>query len=143
MCVDPEAAPEAFKGAPMKAALVSGSIVLFAASGAYAQPTATPDQVPARAIVTQYCAGCHNDKVRSGDVSLARLDFSHMENDAELAEKMIRKLRAGLMPPAGARRPSAPALDAVAAALESGLDAAAVANPTPGRPALHRLNRFE
>src|SRR6266850_1267731 len=98
----------------MKAVLVSGSFVLFAASGAYGQPAATPNEVPPRALVSQYCAGCHNDKVRSGDV----------ENDAELAEKMIRKLRAGLMPPAGARRPSAPALNAVAGALESALDAA-------------------
>ncbi|PYR22232.1 MAG: hypothetical protein DMF94_05455 [Acidobacteria bacterium] len=127
----------------MKAVLVSGSFVFFVASGAYAQPAATPGEVPARALVTQYCAGCHNDAVRSGGVSLARLDVSHAENDAELAEKMIRKLRAGLMPPPGARRPGTPALNAVAAALESSLDAAAAVNPNPGRPALHRLNRFE
>jgi uncharacterized protein DUF1592/uncharacterized protein DUF1588/uncharacterized protein DUF1587/uncharacterized protein DUF1585/uncharacterized protein DUF1595 len=127
----------------MKAVLVSGSFVLVAASGAYAQPAATPGDVPPRAIVSQYCAGCHNDTVRSGGVSLARLDFGHLENDAELSEKMIRKLRAGLMPPAGARRPSTPTLDGVAAALESALDAAAVTSPNPGRPALHRLNRFE
>ena len=104
---------------------------------------ANSGEVPARALVTQYCAGCHNDAVRSGGVSLARLDVSHAENDAELAEKMIRKLRAGLMPPPGARRPGTPALNAVAAALESSLDAAAAVNPNPGRPALHRLNRFE
>ncbi len=127
----------------MKAVLISGSFVLAAATWAYAQPAATTGEVPASAIVTQYCAGCHNDTVRSGGVSLARLDVSHAENEAELAEKMIRKLRAGLMPPAGARRPGTPALNAVAAALESSLDAAAAVNPNPGRPALHRLNRFE
>ena len=127
----------------MKAVLVSGSLVLLAASGASAQPAAAPTEVPARAVVNQYCASCHNDKLQSGGVSLARLDFDHAENQAELAEKMIRKLRAGLMPPAGARRPPAPTLEAVAATLESALDAAASANPNPGRPALHRLNRFE
>jgi len=127
----------------MKAVLVSGSFVLLAASGAFAQPAATPNEAPARAVVNQYCISCHNDKLQSGGVSLARLDFDRVENDAELAEKMIRKLRAGLMPPAGARRPGTPTLDAVAAALESALDASAAANPNPGRPALHRLNRFE
>jgi hypothetical protein len=127
----------------MKVVLVSGSFVLFAVSGAYAQPSATPSEVPARAVVSQYCAGCHSDTLQSGGVSLARLDFSHVANQAELAEKMIRKLRAGLMPPAGARRPSTPTLNAVAAALESALDEAAIANPNPGRPALHRLNRIE
>src|SRR5438093_844521 len=142
-CVYPEPARHWRPGALMKAVLVSGSFVFFVASGAYAQPAATPGEVPARALVTQYCAGCHNDAVRSGGVSLARLDVSHAENDAELAEKMIRKLRAGLMPPPGARRPGTPALNAVAAALESSLDAAAAVNPNPGRPALHRLNRFE
>src|SRR5258705_4837373 len=124
-------------GAPIKAVLVSGSVVLLAASGASAQSVATPNVVPARAVVNQYCVSCHNDTLQSGGVSLARLDFDHVENEAELAEKMIRKLRAGLMPPSGARRPGTPTLDAVAGALESSLDAAATANPNPGRPALH------
>jgi mono/diheme cytochrome c family protein len=127
----------------MKAVLVSGGFVLLAASGASAQSVATPNVVPARAVINQYCVSCHNDKLQSGGVSLARLDFDHVENEAELAEKMIRKLRAGLMPPSGARRPGTPTLDAVAGALESSLDAAATANPNAGRPALHRLNRFE
>ena len=127
----------------MKAVLVSGSVVLLAASAAYAQTATAPAETAARAVVSQYCAGCHNDKVQSGGVSLARLDFGHVENEAELAEKMIRKLRAGLMPPAGARRPGTPTLNAVASALESALDAAAASSPNPGRPALHRLNRFE
>src|SRR2546429_3167937 len=103
----------------MKAVLVPGSFVLLAASGASSQPAATPNEAPARAVVNQYCVSCHNDKLQSGGVSLARLDFDRVENEAELAEKMIRKLRAGLMPPSGARRPGTPTLDAVAAALES------------------------
>jgi hypothetical protein len=126
----------------MKAVLVSCSFMFVVAAGAHAQSAAPAPATP-RAVVNQYCAGCHNDTSRAGGVSLARLDFAHLQNEADLAEKMIRKLRAGLMPPAGARRPSTPTLDAVAAALESGLDEAAAANPNPGRPALHRLNRFE
>src|SRR5712692_10493160 len=82
-CVYPESAqPGVSRGALMKAVLISGGFVLFAASGAYAQPAATPNQASARAIVSQYCVGCHNDKSRSGDVSLAHLDFGHVENDA-------------------------------------------------------------
>ena len=71
----------------MKAVLVSGSFVLLAASGAYAQPAATPNEAPARASSTRYCAGCHNDKIQSGGVSLARLDFGHVETTPSLRKR--------------------------------------------------------
>ena len=96
-----------------------------------------------RALVGRYCTGCHNEQLKSGGVSLTKLDLSHPDQTAELAEKVIRKVRAGLMPPAGLPRPDAAQMKAFAAGLETAVDQAAAANPDPGKPALHRLNRFE
>jgi hypothetical protein len=93
-------------------------------------------------LVNQYCLGCHNDKLKSGGFSWSQLDLVHPEQNAEQAEKVIRKLRAGLMPPPGMPRDAA-ALKAFAASLENSIDQAAAAHPNPGRPALHRLNRTE
>src|SRR5215510_16590526 len=58
-----------------------------------------------RALVNQYCSGCHNDNVKSGGFSFTSVDIAHPEQNAEKVEKVIRKLRSGMMPPAGARRP--------------------------------------
>src|SRR6202011_5322975 len=65
------------------------------------------------------------------------------DQNAELAEKVIRKVRAGIMPPPGRPRPNTPAIKAFAASLESTIDQVAAREPNPGRPALHRLNRTE
>jgi hypothetical protein len=94
------------------------------------------------AQVSQYCLGCHNDKVKSGGFSWTALDLAHPENSADLSEKVIRKVRAGLMPPPGLPR-DATALKTFATSLENSIDHAAAAHPNPGRPLLHRLNRTE
>lgn len=96
-----------------------------------------------RAVVDEYCSGCHNDKLKSGGLSFAGLDPSHPGPHAAEWERAVVKLRAGMMPPAGARRPDAAVLNAFVTSLERGLDDAAAARPNPGRPALHRLNRYE
>src|SRR5215813_14420924 len=57
------------------------------------------------ALVAQYCTSCHNDKTRSGGMTLTSLNLAHPDQNPELAEKVIRKLRAGMMPPPGAKRP--------------------------------------
>ena len=95
------------------------------------------------ALVDQYCSGCHNDVELAGNMSLAQLDLEHVDQNAELAEEVIRKLRAGLMPPAGSARPDADSLNALASALESGVDRAAAAAPHVDVPELHRVNRTE
>jgi hypothetical protein len=100
------------------------------------------------ALVKQYCAGCHNDrnKNNAGGLSLASFDAAKVGHDAqvaEVAEKMIRKLRAGMMPPANARRPEGNTLINFAASMETKLDAAAALNPNPGRRPFQRLNRAE
>src|SRR5688572_32300488 len=86
------------------------------------------------AMVKQYCTGCHNDRAKAGQLSLASFDAARAADAAHVAttEKMIRKLRAGMMPPANARRPEAAQITALAAALESRIDRVALTNPNPG-----------
>ena len=97
----------------------------------------------AQAVVEGTCRRCHNDRMRTGNLSLAAFEVATAAEQAEVAEGMIRKLRAGLMPPAGVRRPADSVLLGLAGALEARLDAAAAANPNPGRRGFQRLNRAE
>tara|TARA_Y100001001_G_scaffold97402_1_gene95238 strand:+ start:6307 stop:8766 length:2460 start_codon:yes stop_codon:yes gene_type:complete len=94
-------------------------------------------------VVGQYCVRCHNDRRMTGNMSLEQFDASAPEQNAELSEKMIRKLRAEMMPPPGARRPAGDTLLSLVLALESSMDAAAVANPNPGGRSFQRLNQAE
>jgi mono/diheme cytochrome c family protein len=94
-------------------------------------------------LVKTYCATCHSDRTRSGELSLEHADLTDIPKHAELWEKVIRKVRAGMMPPAGMPRPEAATLEAFVSHLETTIDRAAVATPRPGRTALHRLNRAE
>src|SRR5688500_14555682 len=93
------------------------------------------------ALVKQYCVTCHNDRAKAGQLTLASFDAAQAAEHLETSEKMIRKLRAGMMPPAGARRPEAAQIKALAVALESRIARAAVANPTPGPRPLQLLTR--
>ena len=93
--------------------------------------------------IRTYCVGCHNDKVKRGELSLAAFDVAKAASRAEVAEKMIRKLRTGMMPPReAARKPDAATRLALVTALETTLDAAA-AGVNPGRRTFQRLNRAE
>src|SRR5580704_1998873 len=85
---------------------------LLAAATAWGQPAAqAPPLVPERALIKQYCSGCHNDSLKSGGMSLTRLNLAHPAESAELAEKVIRRLRTGLMPPPGLPRPAPAAVN--------------------------------
>jgi hypothetical protein len=110
------------------------------AAGALAQ---TPPPDPQQALLNQYCIVCHNQKLKTGGLELDKLDVRNVGPNAEEWEKVVRKLRTGMMPPAGARRPDRAVLDAFAASMESELDHAAAAHPNPGRVPLHRMNRGE
>src|SRR4051812_926054 len=95
------------------------------------------------AMLTQYCVTCHNDRLKTGGLVLDPQALGDVPSNAGTWETVVRKLRAGLMPPPGMPRPAAEALDGLAASLEEELDRAASALPNPGRPMLHRLNRAE
>jgi hypothetical protein len=92
---------------------------------------------------TRYCFTCHNDRLKSGGLSLATLDVTRPSENPEVWEKVIRKLRLGMMPPEGAPRPSPQSYRDTVAWLGTSLDATNTAQPWAGRPALHRLNRTE
>ena len=95
------------------------------------------------ALVGQYRAGCHSARGKAGGLSLAGFDAARADGQADVAEKMIRKLRAGMMPPAGARRPDAATLQMLTTALETKVDNIAALHPNPGRRPFQRLNRAE
>jgi mono/diheme cytochrome c family protein len=96
-----------------------------------------------RELIDQYCVTCHSDKAKTGDLSLQSLDLTKLGDHGETWEKVIRKLRAGAMPPPGAKRPEGTALRDLASFLENSIDKAALAKPDPGRATLTRLNRAE
>ncbi len=129
--------------------ILRGSLFALAVLVAWAPPAtgqdvgATPAEDATQALVKQYCVGCHNDRLKRGDLVLSGLDPARPTADPATWEKVARKVRAGMMPPAGAKRPDKPQLEAFASHLEAAIDRAAAAAPNPGRPALHRLNRIE
>jgi len=94
-------------------------------------------------LVSQYCGGCHSERGKAGGLSFAGWDTRRAAEQRDITEKMIHKLRAGMMPPSGARRPAEPALSSFAGALEARMDAIAAANPNPGWRPFQRLNRAE
>jgi len=95
------------------------------------------------ALVKQYCVTCHSDRGKAGGLTLANFNASTIGERADVAEKMIRKLRAGMMPPVGAKRPDEEALVAIATALETRIDRTAALRPNPGRRPFQRINRAE
>src|SRR5215471_2904785 len=99
-----------------------------------------------RALLDRYCVSCHTQKNKDrGNVPVAldSADVSNPAADAELWEKVIRKMRGGLMPPPGATRPDETAAHNLISWLEASLDRAAEVHSNPGRPLIHRLNRAE
>ena len=98
---------------------------------------------PARDLLDRYCVACHNERLRTADLLLDRLDIEQVAANAEVLEKVVRKLRSGQMPPAGRLRPDRAAVESFVTALEAALDRAAALAPNPGRVASRRLNRVE
>ena len=96
-----------------------------------------------RAVLDQYCVTCHNQTARTAELLLDQADVENIDQEPEVWEKVVKKLRSGAMPPAGMPRPDQATYNSLALYLETALDRAAAAHPNPGRPVLHRLNRVE
>src|SRR6185295_19407409 len=130
----------------MSVALVTGQTARQ--STPTSTPAARPQTRPAaadvatqRALIDQYCVTCHNAKLKTANLLLDQLDLAHLNDQAEVGEKVVRKLRAGMMPPTGMKRPDAANMNALIVWMENELDRGAVMHlPAPG---LHRLNRTE
>ena len=110
---------------------------------AHAAAPAVLSTEQARSVIENYCLQCHDTDHSKGDLTLETFDPARAAERGEVAEKMVRKLRAGMMPPAGADRPADGSLAALAATLEATLDTAAEAKPNPGHRSFQRLNRAE
>jgi len=94
-------------------------------------------------VVERYCTRCHNERRLLGNLTLVGFDVTRADENAETAERMIRKLRAGMMPPPGVRRPAGDTLSALARLMEEVIDETAAASPRPGTRPFQRLNRAE
>jgi hypothetical protein len=100
-------------------------------------------QTPSRALFDRYCVTCHNQRLKTGGLTLDTVDLTRVEAHREVLEKVARKLRSGQMPPADRPRPDDATVKAFVTSLEQVLDRASVAAPDPGRVVSHRLNRTE
>ncbi len=136
----------------MKNRLLVGSVLLVSAVLGYGQAAAPQRQIPGsdtrdqaaaqRALLDQYCVTCHNDRTKRANLSLEKLDLTaHVSDNPQFWEKVVRKLRAGVMPPPGVRRPDLAAYTGLTEWLETQIDRKAKINP--GTKVLHRLNRAE
>jgi hypothetical protein len=109
---------------------------------AASKPVGQPVQDHAT-LLKQYCITCHNERLKTAGLALDAVSLTDIPAGAEVWEKVIRKLRAGMMPPVGVPRPDQGALDNLATHLETTLDKAALAAPVLRGPTMHRLNRAE
>jgi hypothetical protein len=112
------------------------------------RPQSTDEPAPAifpqRALINQYCIGCHNDKLKTGGLSLETFSAENVSQNPEIWERVLHKVRARYMPPAGLPRPDEKAYQSLVYYLEKSLDQWSAANPNPGRTAtLRRLTRTE
>src|SRR5262245_3393341 len=122
------------------AALIVGCVAVSIFSGS---PQSVSTQ---QAFLDKYCVTCHTEASKDKGlvpVALDKLDLSKISKDAELWEKVLRRVETGVMPPPSAPRPDRNAAKGLTTWLTAELDRAAQANPNPGRPLLHRLNRTE
>jgi mono/diheme cytochrome c family protein len=121
---------------------LSGQTQTAPPKAAAPQAAAAPSS-PSPALLKQYCVGCHNERTKTGGLALDVLSLDQVGKDAALWEKVVRKVRTGMMPPSTARRPERRVLDAFAADLETRLDRAVAPGAGLHGPAWHRLNRTE
>jgi Protein of unknown function (DUF1592)/Protein of unknown function (DUF1588)/Protein of unknown function (DUF1587)/Protein of unknown function (DUF1585)/Protein of unknown function (DUF1595) len=120
------------------------SVVFVESQTAVQQQSSSPPLPavsPQRALINQYCVTCHNQRLKTAGLMLDGLDPAQISGHAAVWEKVVRKLRAGMMPPPGVRRPDRATYESLIAWLENGLDR--TAEPYLPPPGLHRLNRTE
>jgi hypothetical protein len=117
--------------------------VTGSSQAASTQPAASASSSPHKALLTRYCVGCHNSRLKSGGLALDSIDVDRIADHPDVWERVVRKLRARAMPPAapGRAKPDEASYEEFATYLETALDRAPA---DPGRPdTFHRLNRAE
>ena len=131
----------------MTVSRVLGATFLLALTTVEAQeprrPASAIQPLDGQAVVSRYCVTCHNARVKTGGLALDGRPLAQAGREPQTWEKVVRKVRTGMMPPANAPRPDRATLDGLAASIEGTIDRAAASAPNPGAPGLHRLNRTE
>ena len=127
-------------GACLVSASITAALVVLPASPAAGQDASAATD---RAVLDRHCVVCHNERRPTANLALDIVDPAHIGEDAVVWEKVLQKLNTQAMPPPGRPRPDGATYEAFGSWLEEGLDAAAAADPNPGRPTIHRLNRLE
>jgi hypothetical protein len=122
---------------------VSATLSLSAAQGTRSHPPSAGLAPDDQALVKRYCVSCHNDRLKTANLTLESATIEPVGSAPAVWEKVVRKLRSGAMPPAGRPRPERAIKDAFASRLEAALDDNAASSPNPGRTGVHRLNRAE
>src|SRR5262245_12679546 len=121
-------------------AVVAALLCTIPLRGQLAQPAKSPE----RALLDRYCVTCHNETLRTGGLALDAADVANPGVRPELWERVMFRIRAGMMPPLGRPRPDQSTIDAFMTYLDGRLDAASRADPNAGRgETFHRLNRAE
>ena len=128
--------------------VVCGLLLVYGAASAQTAAKTTSAPAPGsagaeRALLDRYCVTCHNAKLKTANFSLQNLDLTTAGEHPEIWEQVIRKLRAGMMPPPGMPRPPLAQYEQLRDWLEAAIDRKAAAHPDPGSVVLHRLNRTE
>ena len=121
-------------------AILGAGFVCLTLSAAPSTPLSFREQ---NELIGRYCFRCHNDQLVTGGLTLESFDAAQAYDQAEIAEKVIRKLQTGMMPPITAQRPDADTYVALIAALTETIDTASMAEPNPGGRSFQRLNRSE
>ncbi len=117
---------------------------LLASDPAVAGQQQPVEPASAQALLSRYCITCHSERLKTGGLSLEALDIANAGDYAEVLEKVVRKVRGGIMPPVGRPRPDDSTMDRFATWLETELDGAWASARDPGRTeTFHRLNRAE
>ena len=123
--------------------LTSAAAAVLAAASPQAAPAAAPPAASVDAVVKQYCVTCHNARTRTAELSLENLSAADIPANAEVWERVVRKLERHAMPPQGVRRPDDATYQTVLHTMEEALDRDATQHPYPGQPLPHRMNRAE
>ena len=123
--------------------LVSATMAVPRTTKQAQQPATASPTAAQRALLDQYCVTCHNQQLKTAGLLLDTADLNDIPGGAATWEKVVMKLRSGMMPPLGRPKPDQAAVDSMVSLLETRLDKASAARPEPGRASLHRLNRTE
>jgi mono/diheme cytochrome c family protein len=124
----------------LRIAFLVAALTFWSGQITHPQP---PPPSPYRAVIDQYCVSCHNQRLKTAGLALDKADLGRVAQDADIWERVIRKVRVGMMPPQSAPKPDEAIRMGLVSWLETTLDRAAAANPNPGSPLVHRLNRAE